>query len=117
MAPSDNLFTRDIFLIFVRKCKKIKIDYVQVALWRSSGGHHLDRLDRTMCESQRIGIPGESCTSLPRVNKTWVKFCLPALHFLMGRTKGKIGSFIAIRIRIHQKFASSMTPLWTLLGF
>ena len=39
--------------------------------------------------------------------KTWVKFCLPTLHFLMGRTEGKNGSFIAIRMRIHQKLCSS----------
>ena len=45
--------------------------------------------------------------------KTWVKFCLPALNFLMGRTEGKNGSFIAIRMRIHQKFSSFMTPSWT----
>ena len=31
----------------------------------------------------------------------------------MGRTEGKNGSFMAIRMRIHQKFFSSMTPSWT----
>ena len=40
------------------------------------------------------------------VSKTWVKSCLPALHFLMGHIKGKNGSFIAIRMRIHQNFSS-----------
>ena len=45
--------------------------------------------------------------------KTWVKFCLPTLHFLMGRTEGKNESFIAIRMRIHQKLCSSLTPSWT----
>ena len=44
-----------------------------------------------------------------------MKFCLPALHFLIGRTEGKNGSFIAIRMRIHQNFSSSMTSLgWKL---
>ena len=43
-----------------------------------------------------------------------VKFCLPTLHFLMGRTEGKKGSFMAIRMRIHQKLCSSLTALWTL---
>ena len=28
----------------------------------------------------------------------------------MGRTKGKNGSFMAIRMRIHQNFSFSMTP-------
>ena len=31
-----------------------------------------------------------------------IKFCLLALHFLMWRTKGKNGSFIAMRMRIRQ---------------
>ena len=30
----------------------------------------------------------------------------------MGRTEGKNGSFMAIRMRIHQNFSSSMTPSW-----
>ena len=29
-------------------------------------------------------------------------------------TEGKNGSFMAIRMRIHQKFSSFMTPSWTL---
>ena len=29
----------------------------------------------------------------------------------MGRTEGKNGSFIAIRMRIHQNLSSSMTPM------
>ena len=41
-----------------------------------------------MWESQKNEIPGEGCTSLPRV-----KFCLSTLRFLMGRTEGKNGSF------------------------
>ena len=41
--------------------------------------------------------------------KTWVKFCLPSLHFLMGRTEGKNESFITIRMRIHQNLCSSLT--------
>ena len=52
-----------------------------------------------MWGSQRIEIPGEGCTSLPTVKPV----CLPASHFLMGRTEGKNGSFIAIRMRIHEK--------------
>ena len=36
----------------------------------------------------RIEIPGEDCTSLPRV-----MFCSPALRCLMGRTEGQNGSF------------------------
>ena len=59
-----------------------------------------------MWESRRIEIPGEGCTSLPRHGKTWVKFCVPTLHFLMERTEGKNSSFMAIKIRIHQKFSS-----------
>ena len=29
----------------------------------------------------------------------------------MGRTEGENGSFMAIRMRIHQNFSSSMTPM------
>ena len=32
----------------------------------------------------------------------------------MGRTEGKNGSFMAIRMRIHQKLCSSLTSSWTL---
>ena len=41
-------------------------------------------------------------------------FCLPTLHFLMGRTEGKNGTFMAIGLRmsIHQNISSSMTPSW-----
>ena len=42
------------------------------------------RWGRTMWESLRIEIPGE--TALVSQDKTWVKFCLPALHFLIGQT-------------------------------
>ena len=63
-----------------------------------------------MWASRRIEMPGEGCTSLPWHGKTWVKFCLPTLHFLMGRTEGKNGSFMAIRMRIHQNFSSFITP-------
>ena len=31
----------------------------------------------------------------------------------MGLTEGKNGSFMAIRMRIHQNFSSPMTPSWT----
>ena len=41
-----------------------------------------------------------------------MKFWLLTLHFLMGRTEGKNGSFIAIRMRIHQKLCSFLTPSW-----
>ena len=34
-------------------------------------------------------------------------------RFLMGCTEGKNVSFIAIRMRIHQKLCSSLTPSWT----
>ena len=49
---------------------------------------------------------------IPSTSSPIVKpgFCL---HFLMGRNEGKNGSFMAIRMRIHQKFSSSMTPSWT----
>ena len=43
---------------------------------RLCGGHKSGRLDSKMWESLRIEIPGEGCTSLPRL-KTW--FCLSAL--------------------------------------
>ena len=36
----------------------------------------------------------------------WVKFCLPALCFLIGRTKGRNESFLTIRMKIHQNFSS-----------
>ena len=51
-----------------------------------------------MLASLRIEIPG----------KTWVKFCLPALRFLMGYryTESKNGSFFAIRMKIHPNFSS-----------
>ena len=58
--------------------------------------------------SRGIEIPREGCTSLPMV-----KFCLPALRFRMGRNEGENGSFIAIRMRIHQNFSSSMSHSWT----
>ena len=38
---------------------------MSTALWGSSGGHHQDRLDRTIWASWRIEVPGEGCTSLP----------------------------------------------------
>ena len=46
---------------------------------------------------------------------TWVKFCLPALCFLMGLTEGKNRSSQAIRMKNSQTVSSSMTPSWTLL--
>ena len=49
--------------------------------------------------------------------KTRVKFCLPTLHFLMGRTEGENGSFMAIRMRIYQNCSSSMTPSWLCPNF
>ena len=45
-----------------------------------------------------------------------MKFCLSALRFLMGCTKGKNGSFLAIRMKIHQKISSFMTPSWKKKG-
>ena len=47
-----------------------------------------------MWEMKWNEIPGEGCTSLPRVNR--VKFCLPALPLLMRRNEGENGSFITV---------------------
>ena len=38
---------------------------------------------------------------------------LQATRLLMGRTEGKNGSFLAIRMKIHQNFSSSMTVSWS----
>ena len=74
------------------------------ALWESSGGHLL------LFGQNNVGISeitGEGCTSLCTSfaqGETWVKFCLPALRFLVGCTEGKNEKFLAIKIKIHQFF-------------
>ena len=84
MAPSDNFFyTCAIFLIFVRICP---VPYEEV----------LEDIIKTVWTEQcgnlkELRYLGEAAlVSLPRV-----KFSLLALHFLLGRTEGKNGSFIA----------------------
>ena len=76
----------------------MKLDHVHCPMrkfWRPS---------LRLIGQNNVGI-SKNCTSLPRV-----KFCLPALCFLKGRTKCKNESFLAIRMKIHQNFSSSMTP-------
>ena len=61
-----------------------------------------------MWESQELRYQGPRKavhTSLPRPG---VKFCLPTLGFLMGRTDGKNG-FLSMRMKIHLFFFSCMT--------
>ena len=103
-------FTQVPFFNFCKKMQKMKIDYVHCPMrwfWRTSlrpVGQNNVGISKNWDAWGRLHLFAHG--------KTWVKFCLPTLHFLMGRTKGKNGSFIAIRMRIHQNFSSSMTPLW-----
>ena len=111
MAPTDNFFYAGaIFLIFVKNAKNenrlCPLPYEKV----------LEDIFKTVWTEQcgnleELRYLGEA--ALVSHSKTWVKFCLPTLHFLMGRTEGRNESFMAIRMRTHKKFSSSMTPSWT----
>ena len=106
VALSDNFFyAGDIFLFFAKNKNRL---YPLLSSMRK----FWKTLSRPF-EQNNVGI-SKNWDTRGRLHKfaqgkTWVKFCLPALHFLMGRTKGKNGSFIAIRMRIHHNFFSSMT--------
>ena len=76
-------------LIFEGKCKKMKIDYVNCPM-------SMRRFWRTSLRpfwQNNVGI-----------SKNWSFVCL-----LCSSSKGKNGGFMAIRMRIHQNFSSSMT--------
>ena len=112
VVPSVIFFTQVPFLNFCKKMQKMKIDYVHCPMrkfWRTS----LRPFGQNNVGSQRNEIPGEGCTSLPRVKPGWSFVCLPCTCS-WGAPRVKIGSFMAIRMRIHQKLSSFMTPSWTL---
>ena len=84
---------------FCKKMQKMKIDYVHCPMrkfWRTS---------LRLFGQNNVGI-SKNRDDWGRLHKfaqgkTRVKFCLPTLHFLMWRTEGKNGSFIAMRINLR----------------
>ena len=117
VAPFDNFFYASaIFFNFCKKMQKMKIDHVHCPMrkfWRTSlrpfGQNNVGILKKW----DTWGRP-----HLFNQGKRWVKFCLPTLHFLMGRTEGKNGSFIAIS-NVHDKVWKTGCPAdnhWSLFG-
>ena len=99
-AVADNFFYMGV--IFFNFCRKMKLDYVHCPMrkfWRPSLRPFVHW---TLYESLRIEIPGEGCTSLPRV-KPWWSFVCPFVTLPHGAHRGKNGSFLAIGLKMYQK--------------
>ena len=109
VAPSDNFLHLCYFFNF---CKKMPTN--ENGLCPLHYEEVLEAIISAVWTEQFVGISMNWDTRgrLPRVKPGWSFVCQ---HYASswGRTEGKNGSFLAIRMNIHQNFSSSMTPLWT----